>query len=90
MADLLDVLAERVLLCDGGTGSRVQAAGLHTEHDYCGHENCTEILVDSRPVPPEDVREVMENIAKYGFIMPAEVIGMLALRIAPAFSGVSP
>ncbi len=49
MAHILDVLADRVLLCDGGTGSRVQAANLSTEHDYCGHENCTEILVDSRP-----------------------------------------
>jgi 5-methyltetrahydrofolate--homocysteine methyltransferase len=49
MAQLLEALARRVLLCDGATGSRVQAAGLHVEHDYCGHENCTEILVDSRP-----------------------------------------
>ncbi len=25
-----------------------------------------DILIDSRPVPPEDVREVVENIVKYG------------------------
>jgi hypothetical protein len=49
-----------------------------------------DILIDDRPFPPEDVREVMENIAKYGFIYPAEVIGLLALRIAPGFSGISP
>jgi hypothetical protein len=49
-----------------------------------------DILISNRPFPPEDVREVMENIVKYGFVMPAEVIGMVALRIAPAFSGISP
>jgi 5-methyltetrahydrofolate--homocysteine methyltransferase len=49
MADFLDVLSHRVLLCDGGLGSRVQAADLHVEADYWGHENCTDILVESRP-----------------------------------------
>ncbi len=49
MAHFLDVLADRVLLCDGGFGSRVQAADLRVDEDYLGHENCTEILCESRP-----------------------------------------
>jgi 5-methyltetrahydrofolate--homocysteine methyltransferase len=49
MAAFLDVLASRVLLCDGGMGSRVQATELDVERDYLGNENCTEILTVSRP-----------------------------------------
>jgi 5-methyltetrahydrofolate--homocysteine methyltransferase len=46
---LLAALAERVLLCDGGTGSRVQAMGLDAERDFWGKENCTDVLTLSRP-----------------------------------------
>ena len=46
---LLDALRDRVLLCDGGMGSRVQALTLDIEHDYWGRENCTDVLVLSRP-----------------------------------------
>ncbi|HVJ51174.1 MAG TPA: methionine synthase [Aliidongia sp.] len=49
MAHFLDILSERVLLCDGGMGSRVQATQLDIERDYQGHENCTDILCESRP-----------------------------------------
>ncbi len=49
MAHLLDFLADRVLLCDGAEGTRVQAQALDTERDFLGHENCTEILNESRP-----------------------------------------
>ncbi|MFQ5775377.1 MAG: homocysteine S-methyltransferase family protein, partial [Kiloniellaceae bacterium] len=49
MSRLLDVLAARVLLCDGAMGSRVQALDLEVERDYWGNENCTEILNLSRP-----------------------------------------
>ena len=49
MAKLIDALNERVLLCDGGTGSRVQAMNLDVERDYWGQENCTEVLNLSRP-----------------------------------------
>ena len=49
MAHILDVLKDRVLLCDGGTGTRVQALDLKVEEDFWGHENCTDILVRSRP-----------------------------------------
>jgi 5-methyltetrahydrofolate--homocysteine methyltransferase len=49
MAHLLDALKDHVLLCDGGTGARVQSLTLDIDRDYLGHENCTEILNRSRP-----------------------------------------
>ncbi|HKT20622.1 MAG TPA: methionine synthase [Stellaceae bacterium] len=49
MAHLLDLLDDRVLLCDGATGTRVQAMPLRLDEDYQGHENCPEILNESRP-----------------------------------------
>lgn len=52
---LLQSLRERVLLCDGGFGSRIQAMSLDVAKDYWGQENCTEILNLSRP---DVVREV--------------------------------
>jgi len=55
MTDFLDVLKNRVLLCDGAMGSRVQAMNLEVERDYLGQENCTEILNRSRP---DVVREI--------------------------------
>jgi 5-methyltetrahydrofolate--homocysteine methyltransferase len=52
---LLDVLKDRVLLCDGGMGARVQQLTLDVAKDYWGHENCTDILCLSRP---DLVREI--------------------------------
>ncbi len=52
---LLDALRDRVLLCDGGMGSRVQALTLDVEADYWGRENCTDVLSLSRP---DLVREI--------------------------------
>ena len=52
---LLDALRDRVLLCDGGMGSRVQALTLDVERDYWGRENCTDVLCLSRP---DLVREI--------------------------------
>jgi len=46
---LLDALRDQVLLCDGGMGSRAQALPLDVEKDYWGRENCTDVLVLSRP-----------------------------------------
>ena len=46
---LLDALRDRVLLCDGAMGSRVQALSLDVDRDFLGKENCTEILTRSRP-----------------------------------------
>ena len=52
---LLDALRDQVLLCDGGMGSRVQALTLDIEKDYWDRENCTDVLVLSRP---DLVREI--------------------------------
>jgi 5-methyltetrahydrofolate--homocysteine methyltransferase len=55
MPHILDYLSDRVLLCDGAMGTQMQARALDVERDYLGHENCTEILCESRP---DLVREV--------------------------------
>jgi 5-methyltetrahydrofolate--homocysteine methyltransferase len=52
---LLEALRDRILLCDGGMGSRVQALTLDTEADYWGRENCTEVLNLSRPDLVRDI-----------------------------------
>jgi 5-methyltetrahydrofolate--homocysteine methyltransferase len=49
MSTFLDHLRDRVLLCDGGMGSLVQAMDLSLEEDFQGQENCTEILNLTRP-----------------------------------------
>src|SRR3954449_9224936 len=49
MTHLLDYLADRVLLADGAMGTQVQGRILDVERDFHGHENCTEILCESRP-----------------------------------------
>ncbi|MFN7020612.1 MAG: methionine synthase [Phycisphaerales bacterium] len=42
-------LDRRVLVFDGAMGTSIHKHDLSVEHDYCGCENCTEILVKSRP-----------------------------------------
>jgi len=49
MSRFLGLLRERVLLCDGGMGSRIQAADLDIEKDFWDCENCSEVLNLSRP-----------------------------------------
>ncbi len=63
MSRLLDSLRERVLLCDGGMGSRVQAMDLDVARDYAGQENCTEILNRTRP---DIVRTIHEGYLQAG------------------------
>ncbi|MDJ0387808.1 methionine synthase [Roseomonas sp. E05] len=60
---LLDALRDRVLLCDGGMGSRVQALTLDVEKDYWGKENCTEVLNLARP---DLVREIHRGYYEAG------------------------
>jgi 5-methyltetrahydrofolate--homocysteine methyltransferase len=55
MSDILDHLRDRVLLCDGGFGSRIQMLDLDVERDFWGHENCTDILPLSRPDIVRDI-----------------------------------
>jgi 5-methyltetrahydrofolate--homocysteine methyltransferase len=45
----IDRLRKRVLLCDGGTGTLIQAQKWDVERDFLGLENCSEILCRTRP-----------------------------------------
>ncbi|TCH96637.1 methionine synthase [Roseococcus sp. SYP-B2431] len=60
---LLDALRDRVLLCDGGMGSRVQALTLDIVEDFWDKENCTEVLSLSRP---ELIREIHRGYFEAG------------------------
>jgi len=46
---ILERLSKRVLLCDGGTGTLIQAEDWDVEKDFLGLENCSEILTRTRP-----------------------------------------
>jgi len=48
MAHILDVMRDRVLLCDGAMGTAVHGHDLDLEHDFLGKENCIEVLNQSR------------------------------------------
>src|SRR3954454_17686532 len=63
MTHLLDYLADRVLLADGAMGTQVQGRNLQIERDFHGHENCTEILCESRP---DLVREIHLDYLRAG------------------------
>jgi 5-methyltetrahydrofolate--homocysteine methyltransferase len=63
MAHILDYLADRVLLCDGAMGTEVQGRNLDIVQDFHNHENCTEILCESRP---DLVREIHRNYLAAG------------------------
>lgn len=45
----LERLKQRVLLCDGGTGTLIQAESWDLEKDFLGLENCSEVLNLTRP-----------------------------------------
>ncbi|MBX9735790.1 MAG: homocysteine S-methyltransferase family protein, partial [Phycisphaerales bacterium] len=49
--------ASRVLLLDGGMGTQIFARNLSIDQDYCGCENCTDILVKSRPDVIQEIHE---------------------------------
>src|SRR5579864_3330328 len=63
MAHLLDYLVDRVLLCDGAMGTETQARNLDIVRDFHNHENCTEILTESRP---DLVREIHRSYLAAG------------------------
>jgi 5-methyltetrahydrofolate--homocysteine methyltransferase len=46
---ILDLARQRVLVLDGGMGASIQSLTLDLERDWLGHENCSEILVQTRP-----------------------------------------
>jgi 5-methyltetrahydrofolate--homocysteine methyltransferase len=53
----VQALNQRVLLFDGGMGTQIYSRNLSVEHDYCGCENCTDILVKTRPDVIQDIHE---------------------------------
>ena len=55
MSKFLDALSERVLLCDGAMGSRIQAMDLDIARDFWDKENCSEVLNLSRPDAVRDI-----------------------------------
>ena len=48
-AAILRHLEQRVLVLDGAMGTEIYSQDLSVEGDYCGCENCTDILVRTRP-----------------------------------------
>ncbi len=52
-----DHLTKRVLVIDGAMGTSLYSRDLTVEGDYCGCENCTDILVDTRPDVVEDIHK---------------------------------
>ncbi len=53
----LDQLARRVLVCDGAMGTSVHKCGCDLHKDYLGKENCTEVLVLTRPDVIQGIHE---------------------------------
>ncbi len=77
---LLDALRDQVLLCDGGTGSRVQAMSLDIEADYWGRENCTDVLNLSRP-------DMVRDIARSYFAAGADMVETNTFGASPITLG---
>jgi 5-methyltetrahydrofolate--homocysteine methyltransferase len=77
---LLDALRDQVLLCDGGTGSRVQAMTLDVERDYWGQENCTDVLNLSRP-------DLVRDIARGYFAAGADMVETNTFGASPITLG---
>lgn len=60
----LEALASgRTLVFDGAMGTSIHNVPLTVDGDYCGCENCTEILVRSRP---DVIREIHESFLRAG------------------------
>lgn len=53
----LSELRRRVLVLDGAMGTSIYAHDLSVEADYCGCENCTDILVKTRPDLIQSIHE---------------------------------
>ena len=59
----LEHLTKRVLVCDGAMGTSIFQRNLSVAHDYCGCENCTDILVRTRP---DVIGEIHESFLAAG------------------------
>ena len=60
---LLDHLAKRVLVLDGGMGTAIYEFDLDIEKDYLNCENCTDVLVKTRP---DIIQSIHESFLKVG------------------------
>jgi 5-methyltetrahydrofolate--homocysteine methyltransferase len=60
---LLHELDRRVLVLDGAMGTSIYEYDLTIEGDYCGCENCTDILVKTRP---DVIQEIHETFLEAG------------------------
>jgi 5-methyltetrahydrofolate--homocysteine methyltransferase len=59
----LHELSRRTLVIDGAMGTSIYSKNLSVEHDYCGCENCTDILVRTRP---DVIQEIHESFLAVG------------------------
>jgi 5-methyltetrahydrofolate--homocysteine methyltransferase len=57
-SQFLQEMARRTLVFDGAMGTSIHQRDLDVHRDYCGCENCTDILVKSRP---DVIREIHES-----------------------------
>ncbi len=53
----LSELSKRILVFDGAMGTSIYSRNLDVHADYCGCENCTDILVKTRPDVIQDIHE---------------------------------
>ena len=63
MSEFIKQLAKRVLIFDGAMGTSIHNLDLDLERDYLGKENCTEILVQTRP---EAIQAIHESFLEVG------------------------
>ncbi len=59
----LDQLSKRVLFIDGAMGTSIHTLDLDLEKDYLGKENCTEVLVLTRP---DAIQQIHESFLEVG------------------------
>ena len=59
----LDLVRQRVVFLDGAMGTSIHTYNLDVQKDYLGHENCTEILIETRP---DVIREIHESFLAVG------------------------
>ncbi len=57
MSKFLNELSKRVLFFDGGMGTSIHNYDLDLDKDYLGKENCTEVLVQTRPDVIQEIHE---------------------------------
>ncbi|HEV8608149.1 MAG TPA: methionine synthase [Tepidisphaeraceae bacterium] len=59
----LQLVRQRVVFLDGAMGTSIHTYNLDLQKDYLGHENCTEILIETRP---DVIREIHESFLAVG------------------------